>query len=403
MGLPTRLAPTRPRPLTPIRPPPVPGQPPPAPASGLGAALGSGVAPVAPSATPPPPAASAPPQAAVPRAAQTGLGAPLPESDPLYADREDDVSVLVNEMAQQDSLLMQQAATSGLQTANDRGMVNSSMSAGAAQAATLDYITPIASQNATQQFNMNMSGLQTQQDLVLAEFDRDTQQTLQKTQIRADSREAELNREFQADTLASEQSFSASQTASDQAFQTGLLASEQTFTASQTASQQAFQSEMVAAEQAFAATQTSAQQAFEAEQLAAQQAFQSGEAQSGRDFVQEQMDFEAQQAQDVRDFQATQADLDRQMQAALANMELSGADQTAATAMLTDAFSDYNQMHAQILANPDLSAEERISQINTNQEMLEDRISFTEDLYGASFNWPASPWTTGGAGSSPTQ
>jgi len=269
----------------------------------------------------------------------------------MYTGREDDVSVLVNDMAKQDSLLMQQAATSGLQTANDRGMANSSMSAGASQAATLDYITPIASQNATQSFNKNMSGLQTQQDLVLAEFDRDTQQKLQRTQLRADSRQAGLDRNFQTETMQAEQAFSAGQTA--------------------------------------------AQQAFEAEQLAAQQSFQSGEAQSDRDFVQEQMDFEAQQTQDARDFQAAQADLDRQMQAALAEMELSDADQTAANAMMTDAFGDYNQMYAQILANPDLSADERISQINTNQQMLEDRIGFTQDLYDATFDWPASPWTQG--------
>jgi len=342
MAIPTRLAPKRPKPMTVVKPPPGQGQPPAMtmpnqtarPSGGLGAAL-----------RPPAPAAAAPPPSG------TGLGVQPTANDPMYTGREDDVSVLVNDMAKQDSLLMQQAATSGLQTANDRGMANSSMSAGASQAATLDYITPIASQNATQSFNKNMSGLQTQQDLVLAEFDRDTQQKLQRTQLRADSRQAGLDRNFQTETMQAEQAFSAGQTA--------------------------------------------AQQAFEAEQLAAQQSFQSGEAQSDRDFVQEQMDFEAQQTQDARDFQAAQADLDRQMQAALAEMELSDADQTAANAMMTDAFGDYNQMYAQILANPDLSADERISQINTNQQMLEDRIGFTQDLYDATFDWPASPWTQG--------
>ena len=335
MAMPTRYGFKKPKPMTVVKPPPGQGQPPAmtrpntARSTGLGAPVSQ------------PMAAGAP-------TSGTGLGAQPAMGDPMYTGREDDVSVLVNDMAKQDSLLMQQAATSGLQTANDRGMVNSSMGAGAAQAATLDYITPIASQNATQEFNKNMSGLQTQQDLVLAEFDRETQETLQRTQLRADSRQANLDRTFQTETMQ--------------------------------------------AEQAFSATQTSAQQAFEAEQLAAQQSFQSGEAQTDRDFVQEQMDFDAQQTQDARDFQAAQADLDRQLQAAMAEMDVSGADQAAANALMTEAFSDYNQMYAQILANPDLTAEERNSQIATNQEMLDDRLSFTQDLYDTTFDWPELPW-----------
>jgi hypothetical protein len=321
--------------------------------------------PAAPATTPAPVATPAAPQtkptpAAAPAAPVTprnGLGAA--PGDPTYTGYQDSTAVLVNDMAQQDSLLMQQAATSGLQTANDRGMVNSSMAAGASQAATLDYIVPIASQDAAQNFNKNMSGLEQRQNLQMAKFDRNTQQTLQKTQIMADSMEAQLDRELALQQQASDQGFEAGQTQVQLEFQTAQLAS---------------------------------QQAFEAQQLAAQQAFQASLDQSSQDFEQQMAEFEAQQLEEQREFEAQQAELDRQIQTALAEMDLGETDQAAATAMMTDAWSDYNQMYAQILANPDLSAEERQAQIQTNQEMLDDRITYTTELYGVAFDWPENPW-----------
>lgn len=47
-----------------------------------------------------------------------------------------------------DSPLMQKAKASGNQYANSRGLINSSMAAGAAQSAMMDYAMPIASQDA---------------------------------------------------------------------------------------------------------------------------------------------------------------------------------------------------------------------------------------------------------------
>lgn len=54
-----------------------------------------------------------------------------------------------------DSRLMQAAETRGLQSANRRGLVNSSMAVGASQDAVLDQVVPLASQEAQQRFQDN--------------------------------------------------------------------------------------------------------------------------------------------------------------------------------------------------------------------------------------------------------
>jgi hypothetical protein len=377
-------------------------------------------APATPAPAAPPAPAPAAPVAPPPAPPQNGLGTAPTEpqpGDPTYTGYEDSTEVLVNEMASQDSLLMQQAATSGLQTANDRGMINSSMSAGAAQAATLDYIVPIASQDASQNFTKNMSGLETQQELVLAEFDRETQAMLQKTQIMADAMQAELDRELALEQQASEQGFEAEQLETQLAFEAAQTESQQAFEASQAAAQQAFEQELLASDQAFSqqmaefeAEQAAAAQAFEAslqddaqdyeqqmaefaaQQEAEQRAFEQALIEDSQQFEQEMAEFEAQQLEEQRAFEAQQAELDRQIQTALAEMDLEETDQAAATAMITDAWSDYNAMYAEIMSNPDLSAEEREAQILTNQEMLDDRITYTTELYNVAFDWPENVW-----------
>lgn len=59
---------------------------------------------------------------------------------------ETDIAARVAQITGADSALMRQARTSGMQAANRRGLMNSSMGIGAAQAAALGVATPIASQ-----------------------------------------------------------------------------------------------------------------------------------------------------------------------------------------------------------------------------------------------------------------
>lgn len=87
----------------------------------------------------------------------------FPESDSgdffskAPAQVDDSVANKVKAITEQDSPLMQLARTEGLQIANGRGLLNSSQAAGAAQDAMLRYATPIASQDASQNFQRNQA------------------------------------------------------------------------------------------------------------------------------------------------------------------------------------------------------------------------------------------------------
>ncbi|MDV7394716.1 hypothetical protein RZS08_25250, partial [Arthrospira platensis SPKY1] len=62
-----------------------------------------------------------------------------------------------------DSPLMQRAATQGMQFANSRGLLNSTIAAGAAQGEMIDRATPIAQQDASQAWQRQNIALADQQ------------------------------------------------------------------------------------------------------------------------------------------------------------------------------------------------------------------------------------------------
>lgn len=67
-----------------------------------------------------------------------------------WVPENDSVSGRVTELTAQDSPLMRQASGLGTRQANRRGLINSSISAGASRASTLAAAVPIASQEAGQ-------------------------------------------------------------------------------------------------------------------------------------------------------------------------------------------------------------------------------------------------------------
>lgn len=80
-------------------------------------------------------------------------------SAPAYTRRDDSVVTSLNKLTSQDSPLMRQAQTSGLQMANRRGLLNSSMAVKAAEDAAYAAAVPVASQEAAQANTENMANL----------------------------------------------------------------------------------------------------------------------------------------------------------------------------------------------------------------------------------------------------
>lgn len=111
------------------------------------------------------------------------------------------VSRRLSGLLQKDSPLMKQAETRGLQAANRRGLMNSSMGVQAAEAARLDAALPIASQEAqqAQQSNLQRTELTTQQRMQQADIqfrerisslDREAQERIASMNVAASERQA---------------------------------------------------------------------------------------------------------------------------------------------------------------------------------------------------------------------
>lgn len=93
---------------------------------------------------------------------QTAVGTPtqpLAPIDPATYEN-DDVVNQMNNITSQDSDYMKLARTSGLQTANKRGLLNSSIAAGASQASALAAAAPLAQQNSQNMASRNLARIQ---------------------------------------------------------------------------------------------------------------------------------------------------------------------------------------------------------------------------------------------------
>lgn len=100
------------------------------------------------------------------------------DSNGKWSPEDDSVASKIASITAGDSPMMQQAATTGVQTANRRGLGNSSMAIGAAQGEVIRAAAPIASQEASQVASKN-----------LAEMGNRQQTDITQRQIAAQERE----------------------------------------------------------------------------------------------------------------------------------------------------------------------------------------------------------------------
>lgn len=97
------------------------------------------------------------------------------------------------DITSQKSPLMQLAAQQGLNTAGRRGLLNSSIAAGAAQAEMVKQATPLALQNAQQQYGAEMYNTEAQNKA--AEFNANAQNEMSKLKAQLDTSVAQGNAE----------------------------------------------------------------------------------------------------------------------------------------------------------------------------------------------------------------
>jgi hypothetical protein len=122
---------------------------------------------------------------------------PLTSPTPATTYGANDVQTRVKNIASEDSMLNQMARTEAAKVMNSRGMLNSSMYAGAAQDAVLRQAVPIASQESNQAFQQSESALSRASAEGMQEKDIANQKALQQNDIGFRQGEGVLDRAAQ--------------------------------------------------------------------------------------------------------------------------------------------------------------------------------------------------------------
>lgn len=284
----------------------------------------------------------------------TGLGTALASTG--YKEREEDVAAIANKYASQNNALMRRAAASGTQTANRRGLLNSSIAAGAAQGAVLDQVVPMASQTAGQNFQRNASNQDFRQNSALSYQGFGQDRVLRRDQYGYDrglqdqrfGHERTLAKDaFGYDSLLSKQAYGQQSNLQREAFGYDSRLSQQNYTQQRGLNEQGFTFERTLAQLDIASRERLAQQGFDVE----------------RELATMQLGWNQ----------------------TLADMNLAAEAKQAAGGAIEGIYAQMESSWQAILQTPEMSAADRTKAINAIQNTMKLKIAGIEALYGVDF------------------
>lgn len=259
---------------------------------------------------------------------------------------------------------MQVARTSGLQTANKRGLLNSSIAAGASEGAAIQYATPLAVADAQNAGARNLAR-------VNAYF---------------------TGQQQQAD-IASREQMLTQQLTSDQQMQAADIASKLQMQGIDINNQQQMQQAQIAAERQLTQMNIDAAAAQLGRQLTAQEKMQAS-------------DLAAQQARLAMQIASQEkiATQDAQTRVQLETLQNQSAEKTAALNYYLGQDQIYAQGVTSLYGNADLPAPARDQALTQLTTMKNSGVNLPAALFGLDLSWPTSTGTTTSAptGSSPT-
>lgn len=283
--------------------------------------------------------------------------APQPPIDPNTYENDDVVSQL-NAITAADSGYMQLARTSGLQTANKRGLLNTSIAAGASQAAALAAAAPLASQNASQAAARNQTRL--------GAFFTGKQQEADIT-----SREQMLH-----DQLASEETRLGRQLTSQEKQQQTELASQKYLQQQQLASTERVANLNIKAESDRLGRTLTAQETAQQRELAAQSAN-----------LQTQVASQQTIAQLEQAGATSRANLDAATRLQLEQMSNLSEQQKATLSYYLAQDQIYAQGVSSVYANADLPAPSRDQAISLFGALKNSGVDLPATLFGLDLSW----------------
>lgn len=252
------------------------------------------------------------------------------------AQTNDSVAKRVVDLTGSDSPLMQAAKTEGLKIANSRGLLNSSLAAGATQRAMLDAALPIASQDASQAYGKNQAAR-------AFEYSMAQQDSAQEFA----GRQSALDRDFARDEAAL-----------DRTLQDSLLSKQISANEAQQIRDINFREGVAAADRALRETL---------------------------------------QSRDIA-FQTSERALDRGLQEKLASWNLASSDRNAAAQFMTNMESIYQNMYQSILNNPNLSSSARNTYFSAAKAQRDSLYGLVEQVYNVDLDWSTNSGSSAGSG-----
>lgn len=301
------------------------------------------------------------------------------------------LSQRVTELSDKDSPLMKQAKSAGLKSAAARGLLNSTMAGKAAQSAALGVVLPIAQQEVQQEFQAGQAdldrGLSREQLASQQEFqrgesalDRGLSRETRDADFAFRGTQADLDRGLSREQLASQQAFQRGESALDRGLSREQFDRDISFRGTQADLDRGLTRETRDADIAFRGSQAALDRGLTRENRDADFAFRGSQAALDRGLTREQ------QAADQA-FRSTEARLDRETQERINNLNLSAADREAASRVLISFDQLYQSQYDNIMANTNLSAEDRTKFLQDAKDLRDKRLNLFEQMYAVDITW----------------
>lgn len=307
-----------------------------------------------------------------------GVGSPpaaqarqdLREGGAAYQGREDNVANVAAQMMDKDSPLMQRAAQKGQLQANQRGLLNSSMAAGASMGSALDQIVPMAGQTAGQEFQKNRAG---------QDYQIDTSGAMRDEGI--NNRAARRDYGFQRGLNQQTAGLARGQTKLEYAERGNLSRKEAAQTRVQTTLEAGLGRQSDRLQSSLARGEAAQANRFDRANMQLDGQIRERLAAQGFDAERELTQMENQ-------FEARQNNLNRALEKSQAFQNMSADARRGAETMVSNVFNDYSGDIASIMSNPNLTASERTKQIEAAQQNVNMRMELIESMNGTEFDWP---------------
>lgn len=269
----------------------------------------------------------------------------------------------LTDLTKTDNPLMTQSRTSGLQMANQRGMLNSSIAAGASEGAAIAAAAPIATADA----QLGESSRQ-------ADLNRTQQVTLQEGDQAFQGDQAGLDRTQQTAILGQQQTFQGEQAGLNRTQETAILGQQQTFQGQQAGLDRTQRAALQESDQTFQAEQGGLNRAQQTALQEGQNSFNAEQAATDRTFT-------ANQTQQDRELEQTLQDDRQKFENRVQRLNLSNSENVAAGQMFSSAAQQRAAAQQAIYASQTMSAAQRTRALKYINDEYVASVQYAESLF----------------------